>query len=137
MSFRSLRFAVLLPALLGIACTMIRPVPVSENPAVMGLWEQARADSTGHKLQSAVAGIERALRIEPRNPWLWQELARLHLAQAEYEQAENLAARSNSWAGSNNALRAANWRLIATAREARADIEGAQAAAARAAALER
>jgi len=41
---------------------------------------------------------------------------------------ENTAARSNSWAGSDNALRADNWRLIAHAREARGDAEGAKAA---------
>src|SRR6266511_2695392 len=38
------------------------------------------------------------------------------------------AARSNSWAGSDNALRAENWRLIAHAREARGDAEGAKGA---------
>lgn len=128
----------LLLMLLLASCAALRPTPVmSENPAVLGLLEQARVDSAGNKLQSAVAGIERALRIEPRNPWLWQELAKLHLAQGDHTQAESLAARSNSWAGSDAALRAANWRLIAAARDARGDTDGAQAANARAAELER
>ena len=48
---------------------------------------------------AAAASIERALRIEPRNPRLWQELARVRLKQGQYAQAENVAARSNSWAG--------------------------------------
>lgn len=128
----------LLLMLLLASCAALRPTPVmSENPAVLGLLEQARVDSAENKLQSAVAGIERALRIEPRNPWLWQELAKLHLAQGDHTQAESLAARSNSWAGSDAALRAANWRLIAAARDARGDTDGAQAANARAAELER
>lgn len=132
------RFAPLLLLLLLASCTALRPTPViSENPAVLGLLEQARLDSAENKLQSATAGIERALRIEPRNPWLWQELAKLHLAQGDHTQAESLAARSNSWAGSDSALRAANWRLIASARNARGDTDGAQAANARAAELER
>jgi predicted Zn-dependent protease len=121
------------------ACTALRPAPtpVSENPAVLGLLEQARTDAADNKLPSAVATVERALRIEPRNPWLWQELARLHLAQGDPAQAESLAARSNTWAGNDRALRAANWRLIGAARSARGDADGAQAAETRAAELER
>src|SRR5256885_319985 len=79
-------------------------------------------------LAIAAASLERALRIEPRNPRLWQELARVRLKQGDYAQAESTAARSNSWAGSDNALRAENWRLIAHAREARGDAEGARVA---------
>jgi Tfp pilus assembly protein PilF len=88
----------------------------------------ARADAAAGRLGTAAAQLERALRIEPRNPRLWQELARVRLKQADYAQAESTAARSNSWAGSDHALRAENWRLIAQAREARGDAEGARAA---------
>ena len=133
----SLQFALAL-LLLG-ACTTLRPtaVPVSENPAVLSLVEQAHAEMAENKVHSAVAIIERAQRIEPRNPWLWQELARLHLAQGNYSQAESLAARSNTWAAGDQALRAANWRLIGSARAARGDVAGAQAAERRAVELER
>jgi len=135
----SAHFASFLLLLLLTACAALRPgpIPVSENPAVLTLVEQARAEAAENKLHSAVASIERAQRLEPRNPWLWQELARLHLALGEHAQAESLAARSNTWAGSDRALRAANWRLIGAARAARGDAAGAQAAAARAAELER
>ena len=135
----SIHIASLLLVLLLPACTALRPgpAPVSENPAVLTLVEQARAEAAGNKLQSAVASIERAQRLEPRNPWLWQELARLSLAQGNHAQAESLAARSNTWAGSDRALRAANWRLIGAARAARGDAAGAQVAEARAAELER
>jgi Tfp pilus assembly protein PilF len=88
----------------------------------------ARADASAGRLANAAASLERALRIEPRNPRLWQELARVRLKQSDYAQAESTAARSNSWAGSDNALRAENWRLIAHSREARGDAEGAKAA---------
>jgi predicted Zn-dependent protease len=90
--------------------------------------ESARADAAAGKLSTAAASIERALRIEPRNPRLWQELGRVRLQQTQFAQAENMAARSNSYAGSDNGLRAENWRLIAQAREARGDADGAQAA---------
>jgi len=95
---------------------------------VAGLMESARADAAAGKLSTAAASIERALRIEPRNPRLWQELARVRLQQTQFVQAENMAARSNSYAAGDNALRAENWRLIAQAREARGDAEGARSA---------
>ena len=89
--------------------------------------QSARSDSASGRLTNAAATLERAMRIEPRNPRIWQELARVRLKQGEYAQAESTAARSNSFAGSDNALRADNWRLIAQAREARGDSQGAQA----------
>ena len=133
------KILLLVLVLLLSACTALRlgPPPVSENPAVLTLVEQARADAAQNKLQSAAGTVERALRIEPRNPWLWQELARLHLTLGDHAQAESFAARSNTWAGGNRVLGAANWRLISTAREARGDTAGAQAATARAAELAR
>ena len=99
-----------------------------ENVAIAGLMESARADSAAGRLANAAASLERALRIEPRNPRLWQELARVRLKQGQFAQAESVAARSNSWAGEDKALRAENWRLIAQSREARGDSEGAKAA---------
>ncbi|HEV2430989.1 MAG TPA: tetratricopeptide repeat protein [Burkholderiales bacterium] len=104
------------------------PPPAKENIAVAGLIETARADAASGNLAGAAASIERALRIEPRNARLWHELARMRLKQGEYAQAENVAARSNSWAGDDRALRAENWRLIAESRKARGDAEGAQTA---------
>ena len=102
--------------------------PVSDNSAVVALMDTARADIANGKLDAAVASLERALRIEPHNALLWQELSRLRLQQGQYIQAEGLAARSNGWAGSNKALRAENWRIIGEARLKRGDHQGAQAA---------
>jgi tetratricopeptide (TPR) repeat protein len=135
---RRLLPAVTLPALLA-ACAALAPVPppVSDNAAVLALVDQAHAEAADRRLQGAMGTMERALRIEPRNPYLWQELARLHLAQGDYDQTESLAARSNSWAGTNRQVRAANWRLIAEARLARGDEAGAREAEDRARQLER
>jgi len=104
------------------------PLQHKENIAVAGLMESARAETAAGNLASAAASLERAIRIEPRNPRLWQELARVRLKQGQYAQAESVAARSNSWAGDDRALRAENWRLIAESRRARGDEEGAKAA---------
>jgi Tfp pilus assembly protein PilF len=110
------------------------PLPSSapghvESPAIASLMNSARADTEAGRLANAAASLERALRIEPRNPRLWQELSRVRLLQRDYTQAESCAARSNSWAGSDDgALRSDNWRLIAQAREARGDSDCARAA---------
>jgi predicted Zn-dependent protease len=104
------------------------PAARTESIAIAGLMDGARADAAAGRLANAAASLERALRIEPRNPRLWQELARVRLQQGDYAQAESTAARSNSWAGGDSGLRAENWRLIARSREARGDAQGARAA---------
>lgn len=109
----------------------VAPAPVpqqKETTAVAGLMESARSESAAGNLASAAASLERAIRIEPRNPRLWHELARVRLKQGQHAQAESVAARSNSWAGEDRALRSENWRLIAESRRARGDTEGARAA---------
>lgn len=87
-----------------------------ENVAVAGLIESARNDAAAGKLVQAAASLERGLRIEPRNPRLWHELARVRLRQGDAVQAANLAARSNSFAGNDAALRSANQNIIDQAR---------------------
>jgi Tfp pilus assembly protein PilF len=132
---RALFFFLL--AVLASCKSILPPPPVSENSAVVGLANTARVDTDAGNYPNAVASLERALRIEPKNPHLWQELARVRLKQGDYAQAENLAARSNSWAGADNDLRAENWRLIAEARHARGDDAGSKVALERAKQAER
>ncbi len=114
----------------------VEPVQPPANPAVVALLDNAHINANAGRLPSATAALERALRIEPRNPVLWQELAALKLKKGDYVQAENCAARSNSWAGSNKLLQAKNWRIISEARSLRGDNPGSKAAMERAKALE-
>jgi tetratricopeptide (TPR) repeat protein len=100
----------------------------SENTAVVALLQKSQSQSSAGQWDAASASLERALRIEPRNPVLWQKLARVRLGQGDYPQAENLAAKSNSLAGSDKRLRAENWRIIGQARSKRGDQAGAKAA---------
>src|SRR5260221_811149 len=104
------------------------PPAHTENLAIAGLLIGARTDAAAGRLVNAAASLERALRIEPRNPRLWQELARVRLKQGDYAQAESTAARSNSWAGSGNALPAAHLRILSEPRNARGDAESARVA---------
>jgi len=139
------RAATLLAAFALSACATLpapeqppQPPPVaSENTAVVALVQNARADVSAGRLATAASNLERALRIEPRNPALWHELARVTLHQGKPAEAAEFANKSNTFAGDNAALRAANWRLIGQARTQNGDHTGAEAAFERAAQIER
>ncbi len=123
----------LLALLLFAGCAVppapeVRKPEPSANTAVVSLLSEAHAHKSAGRHEPAGASLERALRIEPRNPVLWQELALVRLEQGNYPQAENLAAKSNALAGDSRPLRAQNWRIIGEARSRRGDHQGAQAA---------
>jgi Tfp pilus assembly protein PilF len=73
----------------------------------------------------AAATLERALRIEPGEAYLWNRLARVRMEQGQYAQAGNLAARSNALAGDRPQLKQSNWSIIAAARRVGGDVAGA------------
>ena len=120
----------------GPAGITVKPVPnsaMSNNKAVIALLDQAQTDNGAGHRASADSSLERALRIEPRNPWLWHQLAQLRIDQGQYAQAITLARKSNSFAGNHSGVLAANWRLIGQARVAQGDSAGAEDAFKRAA----
>ncbi len=110
---------------------VIEPVQrasMSENRAVVSLLDQAQSESDAGRHDAAGASLERALRIEPRNPWVWTELAQVRLAEGQYAQAITLARKSNSFAGSRRRVQAENWQVIGKARVAQGDSIGADQA---------
>lgn len=136
--FFLLRVALCLTVLTLVRCAVVPPpatpeeavarTPVSDSNAVVALVEAARADSDGGNFTKAAGALERALRIEPRNPRLWHALAQLKLKEGDYAQAASMAARSNTWVGTDKMLRAANWRLIGEAKRSTGDEAAARAA---------
>lgn len=126
------RWIWLVVLLFVAGCSTLGPVMPSPEPstnsAVVSLLNKARAQSTAGQLHEASASLERAVRIEPRNPYLWQELARVRLEQGQYRQAENLAAKSNSLIAVDGAMRKQNWRIIGQARTKQGDLQGARSA---------
>lgn len=98
------------------------------GPAVINLLTQARGDLAAGRTEQAVASLETALRIEKRNPFVWLELARTHLARFQLEDAEIVAQRSNSFARGNPYIEVENWRVIEKARSGRGDRAGAEQA---------
>jgi cytochrome c-type biogenesis protein CcmH/NrfG len=114
-------------------CATAPPVPPSQtrpsdSDAVVALLDSAAAEQRAGQLPASAAALERALRIEPRNPYIWHRLARLRLQEGNYAQAAGLAAKSNALAGGDDRLRAANWRMIGEARRQTGDQAGADAA---------
>lgn len=121
----------LMLVLLLSGCSGVLPglsPPASQNAGVMALLDQSDQEAAAGRLSEAGASLERALRIEPRNPVLWQRLAQLRLEQGDYRQAENLAAKSNALALDERRLRADNWQIIGQARLGLGDQDGAQRA---------
>ncbi|WP_181919243.1 tetratricopeptide repeat protein [Alkalilimnicola ehrlichii] len=104
--------------------------PLRALPAAAAeLVRQAEEASAQGRHDEAASLLERALRIEPQHPVLWQNLAVVRYRQGDYAQAEQLAMRSNRLSGDYPALQLTNWRLIAVSRELRGDTQGAAAAA--------
>ncbi|WP_419662854.1 hypothetical protein Dvar_33320 [Desulfosarcina variabilis str. Montpellier] len=112
----------------GLRQTEAPQTTPSDNTAVIALLSKAGDQSAAGQMDEAGANLERALRIEPRNPVLWHELARVRLAQGRYRQAENMAAKSNVLAGTDSDLKAKNWRIIGEARNRLGDLQGAREA---------
>ena len=103
-----------------------RNAEAASGPAVLKLLAQASTELAAGKADQSVATLELALNIEPRNPFVWQQLAATHLARHLPEEAEHVAIRSNSFARGNPWVEVGNWRTIATARTQRGDTAGAQ-----------
>ncbi len=116
-----------------------RPQTAEEisGAAVTALMRQARASLDAGRPEQAAASLERALRIESRNYFVWSMLGQAYLAQRNYGQADSVAAKSNSLARGNAYAELENWRTIAAARDAMGDAEGAQLARQRVTELER
>jgi Tfp pilus assembly protein PilF len=102
------------------------PLPTpSLQPASDALIKQAEQQRQARDYVGAAATLERALGIQPQEPYVWNRLARVRMEQGLYAQAGNLASRSNDLAGNQSALKQDNWGIIAAARRAAGDTAGA------------
>ena len=80
--------------------------------ATAALLEQGRRQSADGDYDQAIASLERALRIEPANPWLWLELAQIHRSAGNERQADGHARKALSLAGSDQAAEQAARRFL-------------------------
>lgn len=77
---------------------------VSDNSAVQTLYDQAMNYAYAGDYDQAEASVERGLRIEPNNAYLWFELARLSASYGNLNKARELASRAQSLAGGDRYL---------------------------------
>lgn len=111
---------VLIATLLAACASVPEPAPAttpvtSGKPVVVALATDAQRAQRSGKYEQAALYLERALRIEPNDPWLWHHLAAVRFDQKRFQQALNLAAKSNALAGNDHALQRRNYEMIADA----------------------
>jgi Flp pilus assembly protein TadD len=154
--FMTVRLILLILTIFALAgCAVQSPAPVDEriaaeqvrapaaaetrglqvfalrNPAVTELSEAAAQAETNGDLDRAAMLLERALRIEPRDPELLQQMAELRLDQGRWEQAESHARRSFDVGPRVGELCQRNWRTVAVALERQSRPEEARTASER------
>ena len=95
---------------------------------MVALLDGAEENRLAGRYDLAASSLERAIRISPRDPVLWNRLAQVRLDQEKPGLAESLAKKSNLLAEGNRQLQYNNWMLIAEAREALGDRAGANTA---------
>lgn len=88
------------------------PAGGSRLPAVSALAHRADRALAENRPERAAALVERALDIDPANPWLWYRLARIRLRQGARAQAVELARKARSLAGDDRRLEDLAGRLI-------------------------
>lgn len=94
----------------------IRRAPhISSKPTsgtVLALLSQAKKQEMAGNPEKAAAVLERALRIEPKNPQLWYRLALLRLQQGKLELAKSLAAKSSALSQGDEDLQIKNQTIM-------------------------
>lgn len=93
--------------------------PATLSPASTALVSQAQAQRKRGDLPGAAVSLERALRIEPRNPLLWVEMGRLRMDQRNFAQAEAMGRKALSMSIGDNRTQSQAWLLIADSLRAR------------------
>lgn len=81
-------------------------------PSIKNLVTTAEQQFNNHQTDDAIASLERALRIQPRQASVWSRLAHIYLQTGQPQKAIEYARRSNSYARNDHALQAFNQTII-------------------------
>lgn len=145
---RALMLAALPVALLASCATAEQPPePVGAPPVVSGetlpdgsvraettdariaqLWSASQQALAEQDDPEALELLYQALELDPQNSLLWSRAAEIQLDNDQPAQAENFAAKSNTFAGDNRGLLYRNWLIIEHARNMRGDLLGVRSA---------
>lgn len=99
-----------------------------QNPAVKTLLAEAGQAEDQGRYDDAALLLERALRIQPHDPELLQQMAEIQVHKEDYDQALSFAVRSYDSGPRVGELCARNWRTISLAREHLGDRSGSREA---------
>ena len=107
---------------------LVEPLPSGPtmSPAAQSLLARSDTQTDEGDWDSAANSLERALRLEPNNALLWSRLAGIRYQQEDWQQAVQLAAKSNTLAARDENLRRRNWNMMANAYDQLGDAEAAQ-----------
>jgi tetratricopeptide (TPR) repeat protein len=109
------------PAQQDSAGTQVFPL---QNPAVKQLLADAGSAESAGDYDQAMVLLERAMRIQPRDPEILQNMAELQLQVKDYGQAVSFAERSYEVGPRVGEICSRNWRTISVAREYLGDHRG-------------
>ncbi len=105
-----------------------QPRAVPKDDPLLSLLQKIEQAMQQQDYGRAEGMLERALRIDSQRAGLWHDLGRVRYRQGNYKEAVTLARRSNGLVERGSVLQEENWSLIARAKEALGDMEGARAA---------
>ena len=91
------------------------PETISVSPQTAPLLASARQALDRREPATAEGYLERAIRLEPRNPLLWHTLAQTKYQQGDYAQTIQLSLRSNALLPQSAPLARENLSLMAAA----------------------
>lgn len=102
------------------------PPPVQDARApTLALLRQSQRSADDGDLEQAIAYVERAIRLNPRDPVLWLRLARLQLAAQRPATAEQMAHKAIALSAEDAPEVRQGWLLVADALEAQGEDDAA------------
>ncbi len=100
---------------------LISPPPLEYKPVTgpaAALYQDADIALQSGRLAEAEMLLERALRIEPRNPYYWHSMAQVKYRQGKYRDTVQFCLKAESLAGKQSQLVARNKELLQQAKKA-------------------
>jgi predicted Zn-dependent protease len=110
-------------AIVPVSPSAIKSAP--KNAAVVALLDSAKQQSQNGALRSAQTSLQRAQRIAPREPAVYYDLAKVHIALQDYGLAEQVALKGVSIVQGQSKQLHRFWNLIAEIRSAAGKKSGA------------
>ena len=101
--------------------TSVRLPPGPEHSLTLALHDQANSARLRGGFDTAVATLERAIRIDPDAPELWLLLSQVNLDAGDPAAAEQLARKALQFVGNRAHLEQQAWTLIDTSQRLAAD----------------